>query len=191
METQVLFIQGAGAGAHDADRPLAESLQRALGNGYRVRYPPMPNEHDPQYPAWKAEIEARRMDVRGAMVLVGHSLGGFFLLKLLTETELPPDLVGLFLVATPFVGDSEGWRFPGMALPKEFAGKLDYLPTFLYHSRDDGVVPFEHLALYRSKLLRATTRVFDGQGHQFRNDLGVVADDIRRLMLSSASDWPV
>jgi predicted alpha/beta hydrolase family esterase len=181
METQVLFIQGGGAGAHDADRLLMESLQKALGNGYRVRFPLMPNEDDPKYEAWKAAIEARLTELSGPIVLAGHSLGGFLLLKFLVETRLPPDLAGLFFIAMPFVSESEGWQFPDMALPEGFAEKISGVPTFLYHSRDDEVAPFEHLDLYRARLVHATLRVFDGRGHQFQNDLGAVADDIRRL----------
>ena len=180
MATQVLFIQGGSEGAYEADRLLADSLQKALGQGYRVRYPRLPNEDDPQYDAWKTVIEASLAETVGEIALVGHSLGAFMLLRSLAETKPPADLVGLFLIATPFVSETEGWRFPDMAPPKSFAEKLAAVPVFLYHSRDDEVVPFEHLALYRAKLPRATTRVFEGRGHQFRNDLGEVADDIRR-----------
>ena len=54
----MLFIQGGSEGAYEADRLLADSLQKTLGHGYRVRYPRMPNEDDPQYEAWKTAIEA-------------------------------------------------------------------------------------------------------------------------------------
>ena len=180
MATQVLFIQGGSEGAYEADRLLADSLQKALGHGYRVQYPRMPDEDDPQYHAWKTAIEASLAKIRGPIALVGHSLGAFMLVKLLAETRLPTDLIGLFLIATPFVSATEGWQFPDMAPPKSFAKKLNSARIFLYHSRDDEVVPFEHLALYRTKLPRATMHVFEGRGHQFRNDLTEVADDIRR-----------
>jgi hypothetical protein len=50
MERQVLFIQGGSKGAHEADAELAASLKRELGDGYRVRFPKMPNEAKPEYP---------------------------------------------------------------------------------------------------------------------------------------------
>jgi uncharacterized protein len=53
--------------------------------------------------------------------------------------------------------------------------------VFLYHSRDDEVVPFAHLALYEAKLRQAAVRRFDGRGHQFRGDLSEVAGDIREV----------
>jgi hypothetical protein len=50
MPKQVLFIQGAGAAVHDAwDDKLVRSLERALGDGYSVLYPRMPDEADPHY----------------------------------------------------------------------------------------------------------------------------------------------
>jgi hypothetical protein len=41
---RVLFIQGGGKGAHSADAPLADSLQRTLGPQYDVRLPRMPGD---------------------------------------------------------------------------------------------------------------------------------------------------
>jgi hypothetical protein len=52
----VLFVQGAGEGAHDLDSLLAASLQKALGTEYDVRYPRMPGELNPDLQTWKAKI---------------------------------------------------------------------------------------------------------------------------------------
>lgn len=51
--TCVLFIQGGGKGAYHEDAPLADSLKRALGPEYDVRYPQMPDEADPNVESWK------------------------------------------------------------------------------------------------------------------------------------------
>ncbi len=53
-------------------------------------------------------------------------------------------------------------------------------PIFFYHSRDDTVVPFAHLAMYTAKLPQAVIHEFDDRGHQFRDDLSEVARDILR-----------
>src|SRR5690606_16023853 len=48
MRRQVLFIQGAGQGTYaEWDNKLVDSLVKALGRDYEVRYPRMPNEADP------------------------------------------------------------------------------------------------------------------------------------------------
>ena len=67
-----------------------------------------------------------------------------------------------------------------MNLPQDFAAMLPAIPRiFMYHSRDDEVVPFAHLALYAAKLPQATIRVLGRRRHQFGNDLAEVAEDIR------------
>jgi len=90
----------------------------------------------------------------------------------------------VFLIATPYWG-GDGWRYEGYeaaALPKDFPSRLPKgTPIFFYHSRDDEVAPFAHLALYEHKLPQATIRVLDGRGHQLNNDLSEVAADIKRL----------
>ncbi len=54
---QVLFIQGAGTGTHDAwDNRLVDSLGREMGDGFEIRYPRMPDEADPDDAAWTAAI---------------------------------------------------------------------------------------------------------------------------------------
>jgi uncharacterized protein len=102
-------------------------------------------------------------------------------LKFLSEEEVERPVAGMFLVAPPYWG-AENWEVGEYALQKDFASKLpEGLPVFLYHSRDDEVVPFAHLAMYAEKLPHATAREFDDRGHRFDDDLSEVARDIQRL----------
>ena len=105
-------------------------------------------------------------------------------MKCMSEIEVNKPIAGIFLIATPFWGGN-GWRYEGyeeLALPKGFAARLPKgAKLFLYHSRDDEVAPFAHLALYAEQLPQATVREFNGRGHQFNNDLSEVAADIISL----------
>jgi len=56
MSTCVLFIQGGGKGAHAEDTFLADSLKRALGPDYDVRYPRMPDESNPGVELWAGDL---------------------------------------------------------------------------------------------------------------------------------------
>jgi uncharacterized protein len=180
MQTSVLFIQGGGTGAYIEDRHLADSLERALGAGYEVQYPQMPDEENCPYPEWQAQIDARLAAATGAIALVGHSIGGSVLLKYLCDRRPTAHIAGLFVIAAPYWGADEAWRWEEVALPEDAAAKLaGEWPLIFYHSRDDESVPFAHLELYAAKLPRATFRTFDGRGHQFRNDLSEVATDIK------------
>jgi uncharacterized protein len=173
---QVLFIHGGGG--YEEDKILAANLRDALGAAYDVRYPKMPAEDNPEYEAWKEQIEKELAALDGEVVLVGHSLGASVLLKYLSEEKVEKPVAGLFLVAAPYWG-AEDWKVDEYALREDFASKLpEGLPVFLYHSRDDEVVPFAHLRLYKARLPGATIREFDGRGHQF-DDLSEVARDIK------------
>ena len=179
MRSGVLFVHGGGEGAYEEDRKLAASLQHALGTGYDVLSPKMPEEDRPVYQAWKERIANELVTLEGEVILVGHSLGGSVLLKYLSEEEVEKPVAGLFLIATPYWG-FEDWKVDEYALREDFASKIPRgMPVFLYHSRDDEVVPFAHAALYAEKLPRATVREFYGRGHQFGDDLSEVAREIK------------
>lgn len=181
MRRSVLFIHGGGEGAYEEDSRLAASLGHALGDAYEVRCPKMPDEDSPEYGAWRDFISRELAALDGEVFLVGHSLGGSVLLKYLCEEEAARPVAGLFLVAAPFWG-AEGWEVDEYAPPEDFASKLSPdLPVFLYHGREDEVVPFAHLALYARKLPQATIRELDDRGHQLGEDLSDVARDVGGL----------
>ena len=180
MRTYILFIQGGGEGAHDVDALLVASLQRALGAGYEVRYPRMAGESEPDMQNWKAQIATELEALEGAVTLVGHSVGGATLLKYLSEERVEKPIAGLFLLAAPS-WDEKNWNFDDLKLPQDLATKLALIPRiFLYHNRDDEIVPFAHLALHAARLPRALVRESKKGGHQFGNDLANVASDIKR-----------
>jgi predicted alpha/beta hydrolase family esterase len=181
VKKQVLFIQGAGAGAYEEDKELAISLQDSLGEEYDVVYPRMPNEEDPEDGPWMAQITKELVAFDGRLILVGHSAGGGVLLKYLLKGNITKRIAGIFLIALPHwgPGDEQDEEY---TLREGFAAQLPKgVPIFLYHSRDDEIVPFAHLAPYTEKIPGATVRKFDGRGHQFNNDLSEVAADIKKL----------
>ena len=184
MAKHVLFLQGAGAGAYQADQKLADSLRLALGSDYDVRYPVMPDEDNASYDQWKQRIETELATLSGPVILVGHSVGASILAKCLTDLDVDQPVAGIFLLATPFWG-GDGWRYEGyqtLELPNEFAAHISQdAPVYLYHCRDDETVPFRHLALYARLMPKATVRAFERGGHQFNNDLTVVATDMLRV----------
>lgn len=181
MKKQVLFIQGAGEGAYEEDAKLAASLQDALGTGYHVIYPKMPDESSPEDEAWITRISQELTLLDGKVILVGHSAGGAVLLKYLLKERVAKPIAGIFLIAMPY-WSPEDEKDEEYTLHEGFASQLPKgVPIFLYHSRDDEWVPFAHLARYAEKIPQATIRKFDGRGHQFDDDLSEVAADIASL----------
>ncbi len=178
----VVFIQGAGAGAHDIDARLAESLSRSLGPAFTVDFPRMPDEDDPDYERWRAPIRAAIDRATTPVVLVGHSVGGYLLLKTLADETIETSVAAVCVIAAPFPGGDEEWTFEGFDLPVNFADRLPAdAAVLLYHSEDDEVVPFAHRSLYAQAIPGAVERTSSG-GHQLGNDLAMVANDIRDVV---------
>lgn len=184
MTDHVLYIQGAGSGAYDEDQHLAESLRENLGARFEVRYPRMPNEDEASCDPWRRQIDHELSSLAGRVIVAGHSVGASVVMKWLSERRGKQSLAGVFLLACPFWG-GEGWRYDGyeeLALRPGFADMLPAgMPIYLYHCRDDEIVPFAHLDLWARALPQAVVRVYGEGGHQFEDDLSAVAQDIRSL----------
>lgn len=188
MKHPVLFIHGAGEGAYEEDGRLVDSLRRALGSSYEVHYPEMPTDDDATSQDWTAPIESEWARLDSPVVLVGHSVGASVLAYYLSRERVVKPIAGLYLLAAPFWGADGFWTWDEMRLPPRVGGTLASLPrVFLYHSRDDDIVPFSHLALYAARLPQATVRVLEGRGHQLGEDLRDVARDIEAAGIASRS----
>jgi predicted alpha/beta hydrolase family esterase len=147
MAAQMLFVQGAGAGVHDQwDNKLVESLEWELGADFSIRYPQMPNEDDPSYAVWKPALIDECARLPDGAILVGHSIGGAFLLHTLVEERSRLRPAALFQIAAPFLGEG-GWHSDEIEMRPVRQPRMG-LPVFLYHGTDDQVVPFTHARLY-------------------------------------------
>ena len=181
MNNCVLFIQAAGDEGYEADKKLVASLQAALGKTYEVRYPHMHSDETLSDFGWPLQIGKEIANIKGDIILAGHSLGASLLLKYLSENEIKKKILGIFLISTPFWRGTEDWK-QGLTLHKDFANNLPKsVPIFLYHSKDDEEVAFDHIGLYSQNLPQATIREIANGGHQLNNDLTIVAKDIQSL----------
>lgn len=181
MSKHVLFLQGGGGKEdYEADARLVESLREALGKAYMVHYPFLPNDSSPDF-GRSRQIEKEISLIEGEIILAGHSLGASMLLKYLSENEVRRKISGIFLIATPYWSGDEDWK-QGLKLQEDFPARLPKdVPLFLYHCLDDEVVPFDHLACYAQKIPQATIREIASGGHQFNNNLSLVAKDMKSL----------
>lgn len=180
MPQTILVIHSAGAQGPDAGSgPLIRALGADLGPGYDLRAPAMPDPENPSYAPWKARLAGEFAAAGGDLLLIGHSLGGSVLVKYLAEEGYVGSISGLFLVAAPYFGAPD-WEHAEFMPPAALAlGAVQRV--WLYYTRDDAVVPFEHLALYARALPQAFARELDGYGHGFNAGCAELAADIRAL----------
>lgn len=181
MKHQVLFFHGgAGQEDYEADAKLVDSLSSKLGAKYSIQYSQLPKEDAPDFGRRKQIGDAISLHDEG-VILIGHSLGASMLLAYLSENKIEKKIEGIFLLATPFWNGDEDWVKP-LKLRSDFATRLNQeIPLFFYHCRNDEEVPFTHFAMYRKSVPWASFREVAAGGHQFNNDLTVVADDIIAL----------
>lgn len=181
MPKQVLFIQGGGEGAYAVDQDLASNLAGLLGAEYELRYPRMPNEASPEYSEWKPALLEELSVLDDGAFLIAHSVGAAIVVRLLAEGAPPRRLGGLFLIAAPYVGEG-GWQTGELETPKDLGARLPQeLPIYLYHGKNDEIVPFAHLDLYAKVLPSAQLRRLPGRDHQLEGDMSEVARDLRAL----------
>jgi predicted alpha/beta hydrolase family esterase len=179
MTRHVLFLQGGGEGAYDADAKLAASLGAKLGPAYEVHYPLMPGEDAPEYPAWKRRISEELAALGSGTVLVGHSLGASILLKAIADGKSARAAKAVFLIAAPYWGGKgwSGWEDVELS-DDEIARLSEAGPMFFYHGTDDEVVPSAHLDLYGRAIPHAKLQRLAGRDHQLNDDLSEVAADV-------------
>lgn len=182
MATPVLFIHSGGTqGPHEGSDDLVRHLRKGLREDHVVLYPRMPEPDTPEYELWKLTIDRELSSLDDEVILVGHSLGASVLLKYLSEEPCEKSILGLFLVAPVFFG-RRGWKVDEYVLRTDFETNLRRIPRiFLYHSRNDNVVPFNHLIQFADKLPHAVSRAFENRGHLFTTGLPELVDDIRNL----------
>jgi len=141
-----------------------DTLETELGANIEVLTPRMPNANNAKYGEWKIWFEKLIPFLSDGVLLIGHSLGGIFLVKYLSENRFPVRIEGVFLVAAPYDADTdECGEFvapTSLSLLAEQANKI-----FLYQSEDDPLVPFTELEKYRRALPNAAVRIFKNRGH--------------------------
>ena len=161
-----------------------DNLLEDLGSEYEVLAPEMPNPHDAKYAEWKIWFEKVIPFMEKEVILVGHSLGGIFLARYLSENRFPSKIKGLFLVAAPyFTPGKNGMNAnAGFTVPKTLKKiEASAESIVLYHSEDDPIVKVSHVKRYAKALSKARQIVFKDRGHFRQERFPEVIEAIRNL----------
>jgi len=137
-----------------------------LGPNYQVLTPTMPNKENAHYEEWKIWFEKMSPFLIDGVILMGHSLGGIFLAKYLSENTFPKKIGATVLVSAPY--NSEGLEPPlgdfQLTRPLENLAKQSPV-IYLVHGGDDPIVPFSHAQKYLAQLPNAKLVTIPGGDH--------------------------
>ncbi len=120
-----------------------EVLFEHLRTTYECHRLEMPNKYWADYEAWKIWFEKMVPFLREKVVLVGHSLGGGFLFRYLSENALPVTVSQIHLIAPVILpmADCDGFYID----TKNWTGFMStVLRIHVWHSADDTIVPITH-----------------------------------------------
>ncbi|USN58602.1 MAG: alpha/beta hydrolase [Candidatus Peribacteria bacterium] len=164
MKQQVIFIRGGEAfdtkeefyhylqtrefNPFEHHRNWRDWIAWALSENYDAMTPVMPNKQWADYTAWKIWFERHLVYLNNEpLILIGHSLGATFLLKYLSENNFPKIISQLHIVSP--VHNNDGLASETISTFELDDTKIPNIESkaekiFLYHSKDDPVVPFHH-----------------------------------------------
>lgn len=164
-------------------RNWKENLQENLGNDFDVILANMPNKQNAKYVEWAIYFNKLVSLLDDDLILIGHSLGGIFLAKFLSENILPKKIKKLILVSAPFDGVNEDESLGDFELSNNLEKVTNQCQKIiLVHSKDDNVVPYEEVLKYKDKLSKAVLMTFENKDHfsqeSFPEMLKIIKDNL-------------
>jgi uncharacterized protein len=159
-----------------------QTLAEKLGDDFDVISPRMPNSLNAKYSEWKIMFEKLLPFLNDDIVLLGHSLGGIFLAKYLSENDFHRKIMAIFLISAPYDDSDSEYSLADFILPEDLnklqkqGGKI-----FIYHSKDDPVVPFVDFEKYKKAIPGAKTTIFIDRGHFDQAEFPELVNDIKNL----------
>ncbi|MCX6766922.1 MAG: alpha/beta hydrolase [Candidatus Moranbacteria bacterium] len=152
-----------------------------LGKNYEVLLPQMPNKQNAKYKEWKIWFERMVPFLRDGVVLIGHSMGGIFLAKYLSENKLSKRINTLVLVSAPCKKTNR------IKFVREFRLKGNLQKVWeqcrnihIFHSVDDPVVPVAEADEYKKAWPKAKLHLFTDRGHFNQETFPELAEEIKK-----------
>lgn len=183
-EEYVAFLKNVAIDSLDyfGRKTWKETLPAKIGDQFEIIAPRMPNRTNAKYLEWKIWFEKLLPFLESEIILVGHSLGGIFLAKYLSENSVSKNIKGVFLVGAPYDDKDADYSLADFNLPNNLeklqsqSGEL-----FIFHSKDDPVVPFADFEKYKSALPGAHTMIFEDRGHFNQEEFPELVDEIQKI----------
>lgn len=140
--------------------------RQLLLKGILAQTPEMPGEYSPHYGQWKKMFE--RFEINKETILIGHSCGGGFLVRWLSENDVN---VGKVLLVAPWLDpkkeiDPEFFNF---SIDPHIVKKTKGLSIF--YSTNDMETVNQSIEILKSTLLGVKFKEFHDKGHFVLGDM--------------------
>lgn len=159
---------------YDVNRPASSNChwlpwiqKKLLLKGILAQTPEMPVPYEPEYKAWKKTFEQFPVDEE--TILIGHSCGGGFLIRWLSENNIK---VWQVILVAPWL-DPEKYLNTGMFdfnIDKNIVAKT--LGLTVMYSTDDEDYILDTIKILKEKTDNITYQEFTDKGHFCLDDLG-------------------
>jgi len=156
-----------------------DDMINELNNDYQFFMPQMPCKQNANYEEWKIWFEKMLPFINDGVILIGHSQGGIFLAKYLSENNYPKKISALMLVAPVHNNTPEVGSFRLEKSLKNVLGQCNEIHLFL--SKDDFVVPFSESEEYKKELPNAQMHIFEERGHFLQETFPEIVEEIRKI----------
>ena len=159
-----------------------DTLVVELGASFEVLRLQMPNKTNVRYKEWKIRFERVVPLLEKNVIFVGHSLGGMFLVKYFSENSFKNPIKAVILVSAPFDGEGLNETLSQFKIPSslsKFSQAADKI--FLMHSKDDPVVPYNHINKYQKALSKAELITLRDKGHVNQESFPEIVKVIKKL----------
>lgn len=140
--------------------------------------PEIPNSWKPEYPLWQKELE--RYDITPKTILVGHSCGGGFIVRWLSEhTNVN---VGKVVLVAPWLDPDRGEAtdFFDFTIDPGLAGRTAGL--IIFNSDDDAPDIHKSVHMIRDTVPGTTYREFHNYGHFCHENENLATDVFPELL---------
>lgn len=154
------------------------NLQNALGDEYEGFFPRMPNKQNAKYEEWKIWFGRMFPFMEENVVLIGHSMGGLFLAKYLSENIFPKKISGLFLIAAPHSRAKDIGNFELKSNLEKVREQCQNI--HLFQSEDDTVVSASEAEEYKKAWPDAKLHTFTDRGHFNQENFPELVAEIKK-----------
>lgn len=136
-------------------------LQKQLMmKGIYTQTPEIPDSYKPEYRKWKKEFE--RFEINKETILVGHSCGGGFLLRWLTENKIK---VNQLVLVAPWLDPDRQYTttFFDFTIDPEITKRVNEIHIFI--SNDDSADIRNSFETIKEALPRSVIHTYEDKGH--------------------------